>query len=220
VSEIPNAGDARVVELGEIASIRSGVAHRSSRPLSEMVGIDGLEDPQYLLTSRALSSARGIHLDELVALDEPVGEQHELRDGDILFANRDSGYFAWVFRSEIVEHRKCVAGNQFLRIQLNESAGVVPGYVAWYLNHPVARSEYRNLSAGTTISTISGKRFAKFVVPCPSALAQGSIVDADAAFREWNDMHQEVLQSTRNWVDRFTLEASGYQLVRGEVDEG
>ena len=144
------------------------------------IGVGMLERPdrdgkvQYLQLKHFDEERRFMGGDiELVATSRQV-----LEEGEVLFAAKGDKNFAVVYTKEM---GPAVASPSFLVIK-TDVAVVLPGYLAWYLNHPDVTRELRILATGTNIKSISKKVLECFKIRVPSLGCQQEIIGLNDLF--------------------------------------
>lgn len=111
-----------------------------------------------------------------------------LQEGEVLLAAKGDKNFAVVY---IGDMGPSVASPSFLIIK-TEPTVVLPGYLAWYLNHPNVMRELRILATGTNIKSISKKALECFKVKVPSLSCQREIVGLSDLFRREAEAEKEL----------------------------
>jgi restriction endonuclease S subunit len=100
-------------------------------------------------------------------------ERYQVREGDVLFSARGRYNTAYVL--EDVPANTLAGGNFF--VVRPEKKGILPEYLAWALNQPVAQEEIRTRMMGSNIPYISKKAFGDLEVPVPPLVTQQKICD-------------------------------------------
>lgn len=77
--------------------------------------------------------------------------KHLLKTGDILLASKGVNNFAVAYNENI---GKAVASSMFLVIRINQTK-ILPEFLTWYLNHPLAQNYFINCSKGTALPCIT-----------------------------------------------------------------
>ena len=121
--------------------------------------------------------------------------RHLLSEGDVLFAAKGHYFFAAVFDGEV---SSAVASSVFLVLRLNN--GIMPHFIAWYLNHPETQKLLWNLSTGSSIPSINKSSLAEVEIPIPDLEIQQKIVQFEKLRlkekeikRELNKLQEELL---------------------------
>lgn len=196
-----NVSGVQIEPLGHLVKIQAGVPLKSSRERELDAYSRSVSDFETLVIgSRALPNWGGIDSDHLNETSFGVGDQHILSSGDVLFANRGKNTFAWVFNSDSLGNERCAAGNQFLVLRTSRCEELVPGYVSWFLNHQIVRSQLALLAMGGSVRLIKGMVLKQLQIPMFDRVKQEKIARAWSAYLNWSQAQQEVLDTTREWV--------------------
>lgn len=111
-----------------------------------------------------------------------------LQEGEVLLAAKGDKNFAVVYAGDM---GPSIASPSFLVVK-TEPTVVLPGYLAWYLNHPDVMRELRVLATGTNIKSISKKALECFKVKVPSLSCQREIVGLSDLFRREAEAEKEL----------------------------
>lgn len=101
--------------------------------------------------------------------------KHLLTQGDVLFAAKGSNNFAVEYSPAT---GPAIASSTFLIIKpMNTNKqGMVPGYMAWYLNHPNTQKLLKSKAIGSSMPSISKKVLEELEIPVPSLERQQQIL--------------------------------------------
>jgi restriction endonuclease S subunit len=97
-----------------------------------------------------------------------VSIKHLLLPGDVLFAAKGFKNFAAVFE---LHNLPAVASTSFFVIRLQDE-NVLPGYIAWFMNHPVTQNLLKANAHGTAMVSISKAFLMEMEIPVPSLSLQ------------------------------------------------
>jgi len=90
-------------------------------------------------------------------------EKHLLKKGDVLFAAKGSKNFAaWYENDEM----PAVASTSFFVVRITDD-NVLPGYLTWFLNHPMTQSLLKGQARGSSIASISKAVLSELEIPIP-----------------------------------------------------
>jgi restriction endonuclease S subunit len=131
---------------------------------------------------------------------DKVTEKHLLKQGDILFAAKGAKNFAAVYESH---NPPAVASTSFFVIRFLQS-GILPAYLAWYLNHPTTMTFLKEQAMGSSIVSISKTVLDELEIPVPSIEQQKAIV------------HIATLQQRESWLYR-RIEELRAQLIQQQI---
>ncbi|TWI79032.1 type I restriction modification DNA specificity protein [Lacibacter cauensis] len=143
------------------------------------------------------------HLQEALHPDlkaNKVTEKHLLKQGDILFAAKGAKNFAAIYESH---NPPAVASTSFFVIRLYQN-GILPAYLAWYLNHPTTMTFLKEQAIGSSIVSISKTVLDELEIPVPSVEQQQAI------------LHIASLQQRESWLYR-KIEALREQLIQQQI---
>jgi restriction endonuclease S subunit len=149
-------------KLGNIATIQTGIF---AKPLAE-------GEIVYLQAK---------HFDEggnLTAKLHPdlfysdVSINHLLLPGDVLFAAKGFKNFATVYE---LHNLPAVASTSFFVIRLKDE-NVLPGYLAWFMNHPLTQNLLKANAHGTAMASISKAVLQELEISIPSLQTQEIIL--------------------------------------------
>jgi restriction endonuclease S subunit len=84
---------------------------------------------------------------------ETVSDKHLLRQGDVLFAAKGTKNFATLYNID----EPAVASTSFFVIRLENEFRhrILPEYLVWLMNHPVAQAYLKGQARGSSIVSIS-----------------------------------------------------------------
>jgi len=153
-------------KLKEIAIVQSGVYFKNE-PDGEVLNLQ-VKDFTPSLTIRA-----GDKLKPTLPGDSRTAA-HLLHEGNLLFASKGTYNFCAIYNKVV---GKAVASSSFLVIRLAESCGVLPEYVAWYLNHPQTMQQLKLSARGTSIPAISKTTLEETEIHIPAIEKQQIIIN-------------------------------------------
>jgi len=107
-------------------------------------------------------------------MTDTISERHLLRQGDVLFAAKGTKNFAAVFN--IIE--PAVASTSFFVIRLENEYRhrILPEFLAWLMNHPVAQAYLKGQAMGSSIASISKGVLEELEVSAPNIVTQEIIL--------------------------------------------
>jgi restriction endonuclease S subunit len=155
-----------MVTLGELAEVQMGYSFRSrlEHDPSGEVSVIQMKD---------IDSTNVVRVDQAIRVSLPEGKAHHLlRPGDLLFRSRGQSNGAAQVSDDIGE---AVVAAPILRIR---SRSVLPDYLCWFLNTPLAQQQLATVAAGTSVRMISAEALKDLEVPVPSAAVQRCIAEA------------------------------------------
>lgn len=120
--------------------------------------------------------------------EDKVTENHLLVDGDILFAAKGAKNFAAVFENH---NPAAVASTSFFVIRVTKE-GLLPHFLAWYLNQPSVLKKLKDQAAGTSIPSISKAMLEDLEIPEPEKRVQYAILQIASLLRRENEIRERL----------------------------
>lgn len=114
-----------------------------------------------------------------------------LTKGDILFSSKGSRNFAVVYDGDI---GPAVASTTFivLRISPAYQQEVLPEYLSWFMNQPLAQNRMKALAKGTFIPSITMKALGDLAVDVPDLEKQRLILKISALRNEERHLYAKI----------------------------
>ena len=172
--------------LASIADIQVGYQSRSSiRNVSE--------GTHRLIQGKDFDSYFNLKFDNIIRFNPEQNPRiYYVYKWDVLFQARGLEHFAYCL-SESID--KAVAAGSFYIIRVKDN-GVLPTYLAWWINQPPAQAYLRSQAGESSISYVSKKNLSSLMVKIPSLEVQASIVKALALWQREKDLwaHYENLK--------------------------
>jgi restriction endonuclease S subunit len=156
--------------LGEVARVSTGYPFRRKVEAEEGGDI-------VLIQIKDVDSTEGVSEGGTIVLRSEGGkyEKHLLQEGDLLFQSRGSRHPVAVVEGGV----RGIAATGLLVIRPDRRR-VMPGYLAWWLNHPQSQEKLtRGVARGTYIPFISKGELDAFLVALPPLAVQARIVEVD-----------------------------------------
>lgn len=151
--------------LNQLASFSSGI-YAKAQPLANTLYLQvGDFDATGKFKNKATPMLNG----------DSVKPTHLLREDDILFAAKGANNFAAVYASA---SKKAVASSSFIVIRLNSDFknDVVPGFLAWQLNHPTVLEPLKKSAVGSAMPSITIQQLSTVMIQVPSIEKQKLII--------------------------------------------
>jgi restriction endonuclease S subunit len=117
-----------------------------------------------------------------------VGRNYTLEKGDTLFIAKGSNNYALEFDLNLPN---VVASSAFFILR-PDTATVVPGYLAWYLNQVDAQRYFKQNTAGTYIPNINMGTLENMSIQIPSMETQRKIVAVDRLRKRERLLQEEI----------------------------
>lgn len=119
--------------------------------------------------------------------------RHLLKEGDVLFAAKGVKNFAAIFNASI---GPAVASSSFFVIKVKQ--GILPEYLAWFLNHPRNQKKLKAGAKGTAMPSITLHSLAEIDINIPDLKTQRTILKIDRLrVQEKNIMYELTLLKDR-----------------------
>lgn len=118
-------------------------------------------------------------------------EKHLLRHGDVLFAAKGTKNFAAWYESK---NQPSVASTSFfvIRLQENFSNKVLPEFLVWLINHPVAQKFLKGKAIGTSIVSISKSVLEELEISIPDLQTQKAILKISQLHNTEKSLKQQI----------------------------
>lgn len=160
-----------MTRLKDIAEIRSGYLFRR--------GIEESAKGKYpIVQIKDVAGYGDLNAAGLVRTDiDDVRTDHFVKPGDVLFGSRGSRKHALAVRTV---PDKAVFSYQVFAIQNREE--VLPEYLSWYINQPVAQRYIDENSMGSYVTTISKAALSDLPVMLPPIDVQRKVVEVFQLF--------------------------------------
>jgi len=167
-------------QLTKITDIRNGYQFRGKVTPVELRGGNGQaplpEGVVRVIQIKDIDDDQRLHAEDLtpVRIDADP-ERYEARQGDVLFLARGHRLFATAVTEPI--HDAVATGYFFILRPTTD--GVLPRYLAWYINQPPFQAVLRTYMKGTHQPLVARKDIESLEVEVPSLATQEAIVTLD-----------------------------------------
>ncbi len=189
----------KVIHLQNVAQINSGYQFRNDSP--ELSSGDWK-----FIQMRDVDSDNTIIPDAVIDVDPKLKEssvdKYLLKTGDILFKNRGAKNGAALYN---LDWPKTIASHQFLVIRLTD-AGIIPEYLAWYINSETARLYFKQQAAGTTTLLVQKRTLEELEVIVPPIDVQENIIKIGSLQRREKKLIERRIQLKSKYVDNILSE--------------
>lgn len=151
--------------LKHIASIQTGVFAKTS-PDGEIIYLQAKHFDE------AGQISTELHPDLMA---NTISEKHMLQQRDVLFAAKGTKNFAAVYNLEV----PAVASTSFFVIRLHEEFQhrILPEFLAWLINHPVAQAYLKGQAMGSSIASISKGVLEELEISLPAVETQKLVLN-------------------------------------------
>jgi restriction endonuclease S subunit len=129
---------------------------------------------------------------------DSITEKHLLRQGDILFAAKGAKNFATCYESlhtgPAGKNQPSVASTSFfvIRVQENFNHKVLPEFLVWLINHPVAQKFLKAKAIGTSIVSISKSVLEELEITIPDFQKQKTILKINQLYSKEKSLTQQI----------------------------
>lgn len=130
-------------------------------------------------------------------------ERHLLKKGDVLFAAKGNKNFAAWYESDDVP---VVASTSFFVIRLNDW-NVLPGYLAWFLNHPDTQVILKGQARGSAIASISKAVLSELKIPVPTVQKQELILKITMLRNRESKLKQQIENLREKEIQNLLINA-------------
>ena len=194
----------KIEPLAHIADIRSGYFIKT--------GIAYLEPGDIrIIQMKDLTNNDLINADALSTWAGPEEKSitgHYLRSKDIVFVSRGIIKRAVLCEPEYFTAKevpaKMIAAKPLMVIQVDRThQKIMPEFLTWYLNQPIAQDFFLKKSTGVNQQTITLRVLASLEVPIPPLEVQDGIVKTDRTMARAQRLHRHVALEQNNFFMRY-----------------
>ena len=181
--------------LKHIASIQTGVF---AKPIAE--GEVVYLQAKHFDEAGQISSM--LHPDLMA---DTVSEKHLLRQGDVLFAAKGTKNFAAVYNID----EPAVASTSFFVIRLEDDfrSSVLPAFLSWLINHPVAQTFLKGQAMGSSIASISKVVLEELEISIPPIQKQELILNISKLRYKEIELRQQIEMLRHKQIQQQILNA-------------
>ena len=188
-------------ELREIATVQMGYSFRSRLEVSEGGDIAVIQMKD--LTDRGVVDIAGLAQVNL----EGLKEHHLVKCGDLVFRSRGLAATSAILR---VDLGQAVVAAPLLRIRTNPEI-ILPEYLNWLINQPVAQAYLASRAKGTAVKMISKQALEGIEVIPPPLDRQQAIIDLVALAEKEQILMARFADRRKQYISRKLM-----QLTQGE----
>jgi restriction endonuclease S subunit len=142
---------------------------------------------------------------------ELVGRNYNLEKGDVLFIAKGSNNYSLEFNLNL---HNVIASSAFFVLR-PDTAAILPGYLAWYLNQTDAQRYMKQNTAGTYIPNINIGTVENMSIEIPSMEIQRKIVAIDQLGRRERLLYEEIIKK-----NDVVVQAALLELLKKENNHG
>lgn len=198
---------AKVVALGDVATLRAGYSFRTAIAESKAGGVLAVqlrdvqpgEQPKW---SSVIQTS--------LAREPSDGEW--LRPGDILFTFRGARYFAVVLEKVPAA---AVAATQFMLLRVRDTGVLLPTFLAWQLNQPPAQTYLAQAASGTAQRSLRRAVIEALAVAIPTLAVQQSVVEVATLARRERFALEELVRVREQQLDQIAASLLATAAAKG-----
>lgn len=129
--------------------------------------------------------------------------KHLLKKGDVLFSAKGTKNFAACYENE---EMPAVASTSFFVIRLNDK-NVLPGYLTWFLNHPITQNILKGQARGSSIASISKAVLSELEIPVPNIQKQELILKIFKLRNKEKNLKQQIEMLRESEIQQLLIKA-------------
>ncbi|ENV09356.1 hypothetical protein F966_02013 [Acinetobacter higginsii] len=199
----------KVVKLSDIAEVRTGFTFREK--IEELqTGNAHLAQIKDVRSIRDVTQSQRLYTNELPQIHWE-GKANSLIDTEcVLLPCRGEYYKASYFVGrQNPADLPLIVSSQFLILFANKQK-LLPEYLCWYLNQPIAQYELRQESQGSNISMLTVASVGQFKIPIPHLETQQQIIQLNNIWEEEQVLSQKLLKNRE-----MMMQGMFQQLLKG-----
>ena len=173
-------------QLGAVVTLRAGYGFR--RAIEAFPGGDVLAVQLRDVQRDKLNWSGAVR----TRLDRAPGDDEWLRPGDILFSFRGTRFFAIALAGVPA---RAVASTQFMLLRVRERDALLPEFLAWQLNQPIAQRYFELAAEGTAQRSLRRGAIEAATITVPSIEQQRSVMQLVALVRREREAFEELIET-------------------------
>jgi len=188
------------VNLSTLANIRMGHSIRGSIK-------DEPDGDAVVVRMNNVDVARGIVHEDLARMKLPGKKAPQyLEAGEILFTARGRNNHAIFVSAEDIEKLgPTVAAPQFFVLSVKDQ-GVVPEYLAWFINSRQGQLYFESRAEGVTVQNITRSSLGDLPVDAPPLSIQNEIIEMNRLWQHERDLNQEYINKRQIFLENMWLD--------------
>lgn len=208
-------------KLTDIADVQLGYQHREKVSHAEhgshrlIQGKDVLwQDTQVGERNKPIGWLVSVqHLDRVTPKGD--AERYRLQPGDVLFVSRGTTNIAVPLNEQTVQPfpedwNEIIPAYTFYILRPDRSR-IVPEYLAWYINQPIAQAYLTQQSRGTLVKLLPKSIFEELEVPVPSLALQRQVMELEYLRAREEGLLQRLIAARQRLVQHACLSAVSTQ---------
>lgn len=186
------------MKLGDLAEVRVGYTFRSRLEGDPAGGV-------VVIQMKDIDDSNLLHPEQAIKVSLPGNkESHLLRPGDLVFRSRGRTNTVALVTQDL---GPALLAAPMLLIR-PRVAGLLPGYLHWYLNAPGTQAEIAAMAAGTAVKMISKEALQTLEIPLPPIARQRQIVDAAVLAQQEQDLMMEIAAQKKRATEGLLMRAA------------
>jgi hypothetical protein len=138
-------------------------------------------------------------------------ERYRLQPGDVLFVSRGTTNIAVPLNEQTVQPfpedwNEIIPAYTFYILRPDRSR-IVPEYLAWYINQPIAQAYLTQQSRGTLVKLLPKSIFEELEVPVPSLALQRQVMELEYLRAREEGLLQRLIAARQRLVQHACLSA-------------
>lgn len=183
------------IKLGTLATISMGQTFRSRLERDQAGDVR-------VVQMRDLTAENTVNAMTLVQISlDSVSDHHQLQEGDIIFRSRGVTNTA-AFVDQDIGLATLAAPLIRIRITVNN---LIPEYLVWYLNQPVAQAYLLSHQEGTAQKKISKHALEELDVQLPPLATQEKIIELDALARREHRLRVMLAEKRERYIQGILM---------------
>jgi restriction endonuclease S subunit len=126
-----------------------------------------------------------------------IKPQYRLKEGDVLFRTRNTPNTAAIVGKDVGD---AIAASPIIMIRVKPQK-VDPGYLVWFLNHPLGQSRLQRESRGSNMQMINKADLADFEVDLPPMRMQQQIANVAELQRQERKLVEQLAVKRRQHLE-------------------
>jgi restriction endonuclease S subunit len=148
----------------------------------------------------------GLNRGKLVSVKlDKVSEDILLRKGDVLFKSKSLNHTASVFDADLPGPAVPTAHFFIVRPSME---GILPAYLAWFMNQRPAQQYFETVSAGSSVPIVNKKGLENLKIPIPSIRLQEETLEMYRLFLQEKSLMMKLMERRESLITGALLKAA------------
>ncbi len=185
------------MKLGQLADITMGYAFRSRLEATPDGNLS-------VIQMKDLTDDNCLDLAALTRIEYSKAKPRQfVRLGDIIFRSRGQTHTAALVDQD---PGPAIVAAPLLRIRTRE--GILPAYLAWFINRPATQARLTSRAEGTALRMISKQSLAELEVTLPPLECQRAIVELAELAAEEQQLMARLADKRKQYMDGILMRAA------------